>query len=79
MVLASATPSLESVVNAPRVGATAKSCCRSASPRRADADLAAIDLRMTPPERGKWLSPVLVEAVAETLARGEQALLELPR
>ena len=32
-----------------------------------------------PPERGKWLSPVLVEAVAETLARGEQALLFLNR
>ena len=33
----------------------------------------------SPPERGKWLSPVLVEAVAETLARGEQALLFLNR
>jgi primosomal protein N' (replication factor Y) len=36
-------------------------------------------MRANPPERGKWLSPVLVDAVAETLARGEQALLFLNR
>ena len=35
--------------------------------------------RRSPPERGRWLSPVLVEAVGETLARGEQALLFLNR
>ena len=32
-----------------------------------------------PPERGKWLSPVLVEAVTETLANKQQALLFLNR
>ena len=32
-----------------------------------------------PPERGKWLSPVLVDAIGETLRRGEQALLFLNR
>ncbi|MGV1014329.1 MAG: replication restart helicase PriA, partial [Methyloceanibacter sp.] len=42
-------------------------------------EIAAIDMRSDPPERGKWLSPVLVEAVGETLARGEQALLFLNR
>ena len=31
------------------------------------------------PERGAWLSPVLTDAVADTLARGEQALLFLNR
>ena len=36
-------------------------------------------MRANPPERGRWLSPVLVEAVAETLSRGEQALLFLNR
>jgi primosomal protein N' (replication factor Y) len=41
--------------------------------------IAAIDMRANPPERGKWLSPVLVDAIAETLARGEQALLFLNR
>ena len=44
-------------------------------------DIAAIDMRVSPPERGKWLSPVLVEAVAETLAarRAGAAVSEPPR
>ena len=41
--------------------------------------IAAIDMRASPPERGRWLSPVLADAVAETLGRGEQALLFLNR
>jgi primosomal protein N' (replication factor Y) len=36
-------------------------------------------MRKDPPERGRWLAPVLADAVAETLARGEQALLFLNR
>jgi primosomal protein N' (replication factor Y) len=36
-------------------------------------------LRETPPERGRFLSPPLVEAVRATLARGEQAMLFLNR
>ncbi len=39
----------------------------------------AIDLRETRPERGRFLAPKLVEAVRETLARGEQAMLFLNR
>ncbi|MGH6866347.1 MAG: primosomal protein N', partial [Methyloceanibacter sp.] len=39
----------------------------------------AVDMRRNPPERGHWLSPVLVDAVAETLSRGEQTLLFLNR
>ncbi|GLR68896.1 primosomal protein N' [Acidocella aquatica] len=77
-VLVSATPSLESVENA-------------ASGRYARLDLPArhggavlplvksVDLRAHPPERGKFLSPVLVEAARETLARGEQVMLFLNR
>jgi primosomal protein N' len=42
-------------------------------------EIMTIDMRASPPERGRWLSPVLVEAVAETLGRGEQALLFLNR
>ncbi|MBX9797556.1 primosomal protein N' [Sphingomonas sp.] len=38
-----------------------------------------VDLIATPPERGRWLSPPLVTAIDETLARGEQALLFLNR
>ncbi|QDZ08352.1 primosomal protein N' [Sphingomonas panacisoli] len=39
----------------------------------------AIDLLRDPPERGRWIAPKLVNAVDETLARGEQALLFLNR
>jgi primosomal protein N' (replication factor Y) len=39
----------------------------------------AIDLRVHPPERGRFLAPPLVEGVRETLARGEQAMLFLNR
>lgn len=78
VVLASATPSLETIANveAGRYG-------RVALPGRFGAavlpEIALIDLRADPPERGRWLSPVLVRAVAETLARGEQSLLFLNR
>ena len=39
----------------------------------------AIDLIAEPPERGRWLSPKLVAAIDETLARREQVLLFLNR
>jgi primosomal protein N' (replication factor Y) len=42
-------------------------------------EVAAVDLRAHPPERGKFLSPVLLEAIRATLARGEQAMLFLNR
>ena len=78
VILASATPSLETLHNAEtgryrwlRLDA------RHGAATLPDIDL--IDLRQTPPERGRWLSPPLVKAVAETLARGEQALLFLNR
>lgn len=78
VVLSSATPSIESLVNAEqgryrhiRLGLRYKA---AALPK-----IAAIDMRSHPPERGKWLSPLLVDAVGETLARGEQALLFLNR
>jgi primosomal protein N' (replication factor Y) len=38
-----------------------------------------LDLLADPPPRGRWLAPRLVEAIGETLARGEQALLFLNR
>ncbi|OQW46198.1 MAG: primosomal protein N' [Proteobacteria bacterium SG_bin6] len=41
--------------------------------------IAAIDLIAEPPDRGRWLSPRLVKAIDETLARREQALLFLNR
>ena len=42
-------------------------------------EIAAIDLTQDPPERGHWLAPTLVMAMAEVLERGEQSLLFLNR
>ncbi len=41
--------------------------------------IAAIDLIQDPPERGRWIAPTLVTAMAEVLERGEQSLLFLNR
>jgi primosomal protein N' (replication factor Y) len=77
-VLVSATPSLETVANV-----EAGRYRRISLPtRHGGASLpavAAIDLRETPPERGRFLAPPLIEAVRATLGRGEQAMLFLNR
>ncbi|EKF41908.1 primosome assembly protein PriA [Nitratireductor indicus C115] len=78
VVLASATPSLESRVNANQ-GRYERIVL---SARFADAalpDLATIDMRKAPPERGGFLSPVLIDQMKKTLARKEQSLLFLNR
>ena len=77
-VLVSATPSLESTVNAQ----TGRYAALHLPARHGGAELPAVeavDLRRSPPERGRFLSPPLVEAVTQTLARGEQAMLFLNR
>ena len=78
VVLASATPSLESWANA-----------ASGKYRRLDLasrfgaselpDMRAIDMRAEKIEPVHWISPSLVGAVQATLARGEQAMLFLNR
>jgi primosomal protein N' (replication factor Y) len=77
-VLVSATPSLETIVNT-----DAGRYSRQHLPdRHGGAQLPridAIDLRDAPPPRGQWLSPPLRNAIAETLAAKEQALLFLNR
>ncbi len=78
VVLSSATPSIESLVNAEQ-GRYRHIRLETRYKAAGLPALAAIDMRAAPPERGRWLSPVLVEAVGETLARGEQALLFLNR
>ncbi|PCJ60670.1 MAG: primosomal protein N' [Rhodospirillaceae bacterium] len=78
IVLASATPSLETMRNAE----TGRYARVHLPVRHGGADLPKvrlIDLRKDPPPRGKWLSPILRDAVADTLARGEQAMLFLNR
>ncbi len=78
IVLASATPSMETAVNARsgRYGLLTLSA-RPGAARLPEVDL--IDLRADPPARGEWLSPRLREALKVTLARGEQSLLFLNR
>ena len=78
VVLSSATPSIESLVNADQ-GRYRHIRLEQRYKAASLPDIAAIDMRANPPERGKWLSPMLVDAVGETLQRGEQALLFLNR
>jgi primosomal protein N' (replication factor Y) len=78
VVLASATPSLESLWNAEQ----GRYRWLRLSARHGAAqmpEIGLIDLKETPPEHGRWLSPPLVEALADTYARGEQSLLFLNR
>ncbi len=42
-------------------------------------EIRAVDLTRDPPERGRWLAPSLVAAMAEVLEKGEQSLLFLNR
>jgi primosomal protein N' (replication factor Y) len=78
VVLSSATPSIETIVNARR-GRYA----RVALPERFGGQLMpgveAIDLRHAPPPRGRFISPVLAGEVLTSLERKEQALLFLNR
>src|SRR5207245_2915643 len=78
IVLVSATPSLETVVNVARSRYE-----RVALPRRhAAAELPAVrlvDLRRERIERGRFLAPPLVAELAATFEAGEQALLFLNR
>ena len=78
IVLASATPSLETVVNVEsgRYGAVHLPA-RHGEARMAD--IRAIDLRRHAPPRGHWLSPPVVEAMKKTYAAGEQTLLFINR
>ncbi|WP_244631120.1 primosomal protein N' [Aureimonas sp. ME7] len=78
VILASATPSLESRVNA-RAGRYAHVPLESRFADAALPDLSLVDLRRHAPPRGKFLSPVLRTAIEETIGRGEQALLFLNR
>ncbi|MEQ9246850.1 MAG: primosomal protein N', partial [Nitratireductor sp.] len=78
VVLASATPSLESRVNANQ-GRYERIVLSSRFADAALPDLATIDMRKAAPERGGFLSPVLIEEMKKTLARGEQSLLFLNR
>tara|TARA_R110001606_G_scaffold359994_2_gene512032 strand:- start:72300 stop:74462 length:2163 start_codon:yes stop_codon:yes gene_type:complete len=78
VVLASATPSLETLWNAQggRYG-WLKLAARHGTAVLPDISL--LDLRQSPPDPQTWLSQPLREAIGETFARGEQSLLFLNR
>jgi primosomal protein N' (replication factor Y) len=78
IVLASATPSLETLANAGSGRyAHLKLTARPGVSRLPDISLA--DLREQPPETNRWIAPLLASAIEETLAAKEQALLFLNR
>jgi len=78
VILASATPSLESLHNA-RTGRYAHIIL----PERPGAitlpEIGLIDMKQHKPERGSFLSEPMVTAVAERIGRGEQSLLYMNR
>ena len=78
IILASATPALETMVNA-EAGRyqRLKLSARPGAARLPDIEL--VDLRLDPPEKGNWLSPTLSNALVSTLEAGEQSLLFLNR
>ncbi len=78
VVLASATPSIETRVNVERGRYRRVRLPERFGGRRLP-DIQAIDMRLDKPERGRFLSPPLVNAVKTNLAAGEQALLFLNR
>lgn len=78
IILASATPSLESrnnalsgryqhLILAQRYGAATLP------------NIELIDMKANPPEKSRWVSPLLIEAMADSLANKEQVLLFLNR
>jgi primosomal protein N' (replication factor Y) len=78
VILASATPSIESHVNA-RTGRYRHVILPGRFTGADLPDVKPIDMRIHPPEKGQWLSPVLVDAVAATLGERQQSLLFLNR
>lgn len=78
IILSSATPSVESIVNVRR-GRYAHAVLPARFSGNALPDVKAIDLKAIPPEKGTWISPPVVEGVNQALGKGEQALLFLNR
>jgi primosomal protein N' (replication factor Y) len=78
IVLVSATPSLETMTNTEQ-GRYGRLTLASRHGGASLPKVEAVDLRAQSPERGRFLSPPLIDAITETLARGEQAMLFLNR
>jgi primosomal protein N' (replication factor Y) (superfamily II helicase) len=78
VVLSSATPSIESEVNA-RKGRYRRIALPSRFGGQHMPQIEPIDLRIEGPERGRFIAPRLAEAVRHAIERREQALLFLNR
>lgn len=78
IILASATPSLESHVNAEQ-GRYKRVILSKRYSDAALPDLSMVDLRASPPKRGGFLSPITLDGVRKALEKKEQALLFLNR
>jgi primosomal protein N' (replication factor Y) len=78
LILASATPSLETLVNAQQGRyAHVKLPMRHGAAELPDVEL--VDMKLDPPDKGRWLSPKLIKGAAEALLRGEQSLFYMNR
>jgi primosomal protein N' (replication factor Y) len=87
VVLASATPSLETLANA-KAGRYSTVHLPTRHGGAEMPSVTVVDMKETPPEKQdmdgvgggrSWLAPPLVHAISETLAKGEQVLLYLNR
>ena len=78
IVLVSATPSLESLVNVEVGRYTALHLPNRIGSAKLP-QIEAVDMRDERPSESRWISPVLITAMNETFARGEQVLLFLNR
>ncbi|MCC2602939.1 primosomal protein N' [Sphingopyxis yananensis] len=78
VVLASATPALESLAQV-EAGRYQHIQLPSRFGGATMPALTAIDMRKDPPDRGTWIAPPLVDALADRLKKGEQSLLFLNR
>jgi primosomal protein N' (replication factor Y) len=78
VVLASATPALESLQLA-EAGIYTKVDLPGRFGGASLPDVSIVDLRKEEPDRGRWLAPRLVELLQDRLAKGEQSLLFLNR
>lgn len=78
VVLASATPSVESWVNAAS-GKYARLDLRARYGTAELPEMGTIDLRAEEMEKGRWISPTLAREISARQARGEQSLLFLNR
>ena len=78
VVLASATPALETHWNVQR-GRYVKLSLPDRYGQASMPTVTAIDMRVDPPPKGAWLAPKLRQALAESIDNGKQALLFLNR